>query len=132
MSTADIAAAIECLLFVAGEPLPIAEIARALKCDDLTAENGLRELQFRLGERDSGLQVVLIAGGWQLATRPEHAETIAMLMARGESRLSRAALETLAIIAYRQPGTQPEGEAVRGGSCGGGLTTVRRRRPIHG
>jgi segregation and condensation protein B len=125
------AAAVECLLFVAGEPLPLQEIARALKCDDLEAEGALRELQLRLGAGGSGLQVVSIAGGWQLATRPEYAETIAVLLARGESKLSRAALETLAIVAYRQPVTQSEIEAVRGVSCGGVIKTLLERRLIY-
>lgn len=123
-------AAVECLLFVAGEPMPLAEIARALKCDEVAAEMAVRELQLTLGERGSGLQVVSIAGGWQLSTRPEYAETIAVLLARGESRLSRAALETLAIVAYRQPITQPEIEAVRGVSCGGVLKTLSDRRLV--
>lgn len=121
--------AVECLLFVAGEPLTLSEIARALKCDELEAELAVRDLQLRLGET-SGLQVVLIAGGWQLATRPEYAETVAVLLARGESKLSRAALETVAIIAYRQPVTQAEIEAVRGVSCGGVLKTLGDRRLI--
>jgi segregation and condensation protein B len=106
--------ALECLLFVAGEPLPLSEMARALQCDELTVEEALRALQLELGERGSGLQIISIANGYQLSTRSEHAETIARLLARGSNKLSRAALETLAIIAYRQPITQPEIEAVRG------------------
>jgi segregation and condensation protein B len=125
-----LASALECLLFVAGEPLPLAELARALQVDELTAEHALRELQLHLGETGSGLQVTAIAGGYQLCTRPDHAEVIARLLARGGNRLSRAALETLAIIAYRQPVTQPEVEAVRGVSVGGVLKTLLDRRLI--
>ena len=98
----------ECLLFVAGEPVTVAELARALQCEELEAELALRELQLRLGEAHRGLQIVQIAGGYQLSTKPEFADTIARLIARGGSKLSRAALETSAIIAYRQPITQPE------------------------
>src|SRR5690349_6039583 len=83
-------AAIECLLFVAGEPLTIAEMARALKCDELEAEGALRELQLGMGETGRGLQVVMIAGGYQLSTRPEFAEQIGRLLARGGTKLSRA------------------------------------------
>lgn len=126
----NLSAAAECLLFVAGEPLPLPEIARALKCDEIEAESAVRELHLRLDETGSGLQVVSIAGGWQLATKPVYAETIAALLARGESRLSRAALETIAIVAYRQPITQSEIEAVRGVSCGGVLKTLTDRRLI--
>lgn len=120
-------AAIECLLFVAGEPLPLTTIARALQCDELSAEAAMRELQLRLGETNSGLQVVSIAGGYQLSTRPEYAEVVGRLLARSQSRLSRAALETLAIIAYRQPVTQAEIEAVRGVASGSVLKTLLDR-----
>ena len=127
----NLSSAVECLLFVAGEPLTLMDIARALKCEAAEAEMAIRQLEKRLVEFESGLQVVEIAGGWQLATRPEHAETVAMLIARSEPKLSRAALETLAIIAYRQPVTQPEIEAVRGVQCGGVLKTLDDRRLIH-
>lgn len=120
----NLVAALECVLFVAGEPLPLSEMARALLCDASTAEEALRELQLRLGEQGSGLQVVSIAGGYQLATRPDYAEAVARLLARGSNKLSRAALETLAIIAYRQPITQPEIEAVRGVAVGGVLKNL--------
>jgi segregation and condensation protein B len=120
-------AAVECLLFVAGEPLTLADIARALQCDELEAETALRELQLGLGESRRGLQVLFIAGGYQLSTRPEFAEPIARLLARSASKLSRPALETAAIVAYRQPITQPEIEAVRGVACGSVLKTLLDR-----
>jgi len=123
-------AALESLLFVSGEPVLLADLARALQADEITVEGALRDLQITLTERGSGLQVVRIAGGWQLATRPEYAEVIGRLMARGSSKLSRASLETLAIIAYRQPITGPEIEAVRGVSASGVLKTLLERRLI--
>jgi segregation and condensation protein B len=126
----SLASAVECLLFVAGEPLPLSEIARALQQDELVAEEALRELQLRMGEANSGLQVISIAGGYQLATRPGYADTVARLMARGTNKLSRAALETLAIIAYRQPITQPEIEAVRGVAVAGVLKNLVDKRLI--
>ena len=121
------AAAVESLLFVAGEPLTLADLSRALSCSELETESALRDLQGSLIERASGLHLVEIAGGYQLATRPEHAESVARLLARGPAKLSRAALETSAIIAYRQPVTQPEIEAVRGVGCGSVLDTLRDR-----
>jgi segregation and condensation protein B len=121
---------VECLLFASAEPLAEADIARAAGCSSEDAAIALRRLQERLVRDGSGLQVVQIAGGWQLSTRAEHAETVGRLLARGTSRLSRAALETLAIIAYRQPITAPEIEAVRGVSADGVLKTLMDRRLI--
>lgn len=123
-------AALECLLFVAGEPVALTDLARALQQEEIEVEAGLRSLQASLAERGSGLQLLRIAGGWQLSTRPEHAETIGRLLSRGGNKLSRAAMETLAIIAYRQPITAPEMEAVRGVSVGGVLKTLLERKLI--
>ena len=123
-------ATLECLLFVAGEPVPLADLARALLLDEITTETTLRSLQVSLAERSSGLQLLRIAGGWQLSTRPEFAEAIGRMLARGSSKLSRASMETLAIIAYRQPITAPEIEAVRGVSVSGVLKTLLERRLI--
>jgi segregation and condensation protein B len=123
-------ATLECLLFVAGEPVTVADLSRALGQDEINTEAALRSLQVTLTERGSGLQLLRIAGGWQLATRPEHAEAIGRMLTRGSSKLSRAAMETLAIIAYRQPITAPEIEAVRGVSVSGVLKTLLERRLI--
>ena len=123
-------AALECLLFVSGEPVPLSELARALQSDEIDVEGALRDLQITLTERNSGLQLMRIAGGWQLSTRPEYADTVAQLLSRGANKLSRAAMETLAIVAYRQPITAPEIEAVRGVSASGVLKTLLERRLV--
>lgn len=123
-------AALECLLFASGEPALITDLARALETDSITVEGALRSLQISLQERGSGLQLLRIAGGWQLATRAEYAETVARLLTRASGKLSRASMETLAIIAYRQPITAPEMEAIRGVSVGGVLKTLLDRRLI--
>ena len=125
-----LSAAVECLLFVAGEPLEVADIARALDCAVDDAGEAVIALRRELAESERGLQVVELAGGYQLATRPDYTEPIARLLARGPSRLSRAALESLAIIAYRQPITAPELEAVRGVASGSVLKTLVDRRLI--
>jgi len=123
-------AALECLLFVAGEPLLLTDLARALQAEEIDVEVALRTLQGELSERGSGLQLLQIAGGWQLSTRPEYSETIARMLSRGANKLTRAGMETLAIVAYRQPITAPELEAVRGVSSGGVLKTLLERRLI--
>ncbi|CEK19237.1 condensin subunit ScpB [Chthonomonas calidirosea] len=129
MST-TLEAALECLLFVSGEPLTVQELARATGEEPLRVEEALRSLQAALVERHSGLQLLRIAGGWQLATRPEYAEFVGRLLTPRANKLSRAALETLAIIAYRQPITGPEIEAIRGVSSDGVLKTLLERRLI--
>jgi segregation and condensation protein B len=120
-------AELECLLFVAGEPLDARALSQALLCDEAEARGLADELEAVLRERESGLQVVRIAGGYQLATRPEHAEVVGRLVARSAGKLSRAALETLSIVAYRQPTTLPEIEMVRGVSSSGVVKTLLER-----
>ena len=126
----DLVAAVEAVLFVAGEPITVEAMARVLQISEeqvLTAVGALRQ---RLDESGSALQVIAIAGGYQLCTRPTVSEFVARLLAREQGKLSRAALETLAIIAYRQPITQPEIEAIRGVACASVLRTLLDRNLI--
>ncbi|HSV72487.1 MAG TPA: SMC-Scp complex subunit ScpB [Chthonomonadales bacterium] len=124
----DLVAACECLLFVAGEPLADAEVASALHCERDDVQCLMEELSKALDARGSGLHVLRIAGGYQLATRQAHAAVLARYFARSASRLSRAALETAAIVAYQQPVTLPEIEAIRGVSTSGVVKTLLDRR----
>ena len=118
----NLAAALECLLFLAKEPLLEEEIARMLEVELPQAQAVIAELAGQCDGR--GLQVLKIAGGWQLCTRPEYAPFIARMHEPEQVKLSRAALETLAIIAYRQPITRPEIEAIRGVSVDGVVTKL--------
>jgi segregation and condensation protein B len=120
--TVDLTAALECLLFLAEEPLPEGELARLLEVTPAKAREIAETLQQRFEGR--GLQLVKVAGGWRLCTRPAYADFIARLHEPAKIRLSRPALETLAIIAYRQPVTRPEIEAVRGVNVDGVITTL--------
>ena len=119
---------IECLLFVAGEPLTAKELAKTTETEEDAVYEALRLVRDRFVL--SGLQVVEIAGGWQLATRPEYAAAIGKLLAPRANRLSKPALETAAIIAYRQPCTQAEVEAIRGVAVDGVLKTLSERELI--
>ncbi len=118
-------ALLECFLFVSPEPVTPAQVAAALEVDERAAREALEGLRERF--TSPGLQVVRIAGGYQLCTRPEHAEAVSRFLRPPAQRLSRPALETLAIIAYRQPITQPEMEAIRGVNCGGVVKTLLER-----
>lgn len=123
----SLASALEALLFVASEPVPPERLAACLQCSPEELAEALHALQRRLDETGSGLQLMHIAGGYQLCTRPVFAEVVSRYLAREPSKLSRAALETLAIIAYRQPITQPEIEAIRGVGCTSVLRTLLDR-----
>ncbi len=123
----SLAGAVETLLFASAEPLTPADLARVLACDEELVAAALAELTQRLEASGSGLQVVQIAGGFQFATRPEYHEFVRRMIAQSPPKLSRAALETAAIIAYRQPITQPEIEAVRGVASGSVIKTLLER-----
>lgn len=117
---------IECMLFVSTEPLSAKHLAEALQVDQDTIDEAMDALQRHLDE-SSGLQLMRVAGGYQLCTRPEYADYCAIILQPARKKLSKAALETLAIIAYRQPCTMPEIEAVRGVSVDGVVKTLQDR-----
>jgi segregation and condensation protein B len=121
-----LASALEALLFVSGDPVTAAELARVLQVDEVNVEFALSHLGDRYLE-GNGLRLQNVAGGWQLTTAPQFAEFVGRLLTRTASRLSRAAMETLAIVAYRQPVTSPEIEAVRGVAASGVLKTLLER-----
>jgi segregation and condensation protein B len=125
----DPTAILEALLFSAETPLPLHRIEEAFErrvtADDVVERlNALRE---RLGQRDRGLALIEVAGGYRLVTKPEMAPWIQRLQGAKPARLSKAALETLAIIAYKQPITRPEIEAIRGVMIDGVLKTLVER-----
>jgi segregation and condensation protein B len=104
---------LEALLFVAAEPVATAQLATALDVSTSVVERGLNELDASLSSR--GLRLQRHAGRVQLTTAPELAELIERFLGlEATSPLSRAALETLAIIAYQQPVTRPQIDSIRG------------------
>ncbi|MBK9926441.1 MAG: SMC-Scp complex subunit ScpB [Anaerolineales bacterium] len=104
---------LEAILFVAAEPVQIAQLATALDVSSSVVERGLNELDASLTTR--GLRLQRHAGRVQLTTAPELAELIERFLGlEATSRLSRASLETLAIIAYQQPVTRPHIDSIRG------------------
>ncbi len=104
---------LEALLFVAPEPVTTAQLATALDVAPSVVERGLNELDASLAAR--GLRLQRHAGRFQLTTAPQLAELIERFLGlEATSHLSRAALETLAIIAYQQPVTRPQIDAIRG------------------
>ena len=126
MTSENIRGAVECLLFVSGSPLGTREMALAVEADEALVEQAARELSER-GSGMWGLMVQQVAGGWQMVTRPEHAMTVARFVGKRAQKLSRAALETLAIVAYNNPCTQPEVEAIRGVDSSGVMKSILER-----
>ena len=124
--------AIECLLFVADEPLPFKQLCKVL--GDVSEEEvlwALSELAAEYDARSSGLEVREIAGGWRISTRPQNHEFIRKyLKSRPSARLSLPALETLAVIAYKQPITIPEILEIRGVSSSSAIKTLLEKRLI--
>ena len=115
MSREELKAIIEAILFLSEEPVVAKKIAGGIGCTVEEALELIRELQQDLAEQQRGLRLFEIAGGYQMGTAPELAPYLEQAVGDEESgHLSGAALETLAIIAYRQPLTRPEIEAIRG------------------
>ncbi|MFQ3548953.1 MAG: SMC-Scp complex subunit ScpB [Armatimonadota bacterium] len=119
-------AAIECILFVSTDPVCADFIAENLDIDVSLVNEAIFLLEEDLNNR-SGLQLIRVAGGFQICTRPEYADYCSLVIKPALKKLSKAALETLAIIAYRQPCTIPEVEAVRGVDVSGVVKTLIER-----
>ncbi len=130
-SIAERMAVIESLIFVADEPLAAKTMVDVLKEDRQLIEEALTELAKEFNARNGGLQLREVAGGWQFATRAEYHEHVrAFLKSRPSAKLSLASLETLAVIAYRQPVTVPEILEIRGVQSPSSIKTLLDKRLI--
>lgn len=131
ISSSELKAIAEALIFVADEPLSAKVIADVLKIERDVVEKAMADLVKEYDKRNSGLQLREIAGGWQIATRAEHHEQIrAYLKSRPSAKLSLASLETLAVIAYKQPVTVPEILEIRGVQSPSAIKTLLDKRLI--
>lgn len=127
--TADLKRTVEALLFAASEPLSLGRMQSIIpRCDRRGLRAALAELRREYDAAGHAFELAEIAGGWRIMTRPEHARRIeAMLKGERRVRLSRAALEVLAVVAYRQPCTRVDVDDVRGVNSGGALATLLER-----
>ena len=127
----DLKNIIESLLFVADGPLALDKIKDVLELDDRKLiREALQELQADYESRTGAFVLREIAGGYQFRSRPEYVPWIKKLIQPKPSRLSKAALETLAIIAYKQPVIRSDVEHLRGVDCGGVLRMLLERNLI--
>ena len=131
LSSSQLAAVIEALIFVAEEPIGAKTISEVLKTGQAEIQAAITQLAEEFNGRNGGLHLREIAGGWQFATRPEHHEFVrAFLKSRPSAKLSLASLETLAVIAYKQPITVPEILEIRGVQSPSAIKTLLDKRLI--
>jgi segregation and condensation protein B len=121
----ELRASLEAILLVADEPVAVVVLAQVLECpkDQVAAE--LAELAAAYTEEQRGFDLREIAGGWRFYTREEYAPVVERFIQDGqEVRLTQASLETLAVVAYRQPVSRARVSAVRGVNCDGVMRTL--------
>ena len=132
---------VEALIFSAGSPIGLAQLRRVLpELSSTQLRTIVREINGALGKEGRPYEIAEIAGGYQFRTRPEFADQIRTMQPERKLRLSRAALETLSVIAYRQPVTRAEIEDLRCVDCGAvvkgllerGLVRIMGRRDAPG
>jgi segregation and condensation protein B len=121
-------AELEALIFASSEPVSTAAIRRALGAlTPARIEEAVALINAALSQSGRPYEIAAIAGGYQFRTRPEFGDFLAGAQPERRVRLSKAALETLAVIAYRQPVTRPEIEQVRSVDCGPVLRSLMER-----
>lgn len=132
MEEHELTAVVEALLFVSGEPMSPEKLADVLEgADPDRIREALDRLRQNYDAAGRGLQIVEVAGGYEIATRSECAPWIkALEKIKTATRLSRSGLESLAIVAYKQPVTRGEIEAIRGVDSAGVLKTLLERRIV--
>ena len=131
ISDVELKSIAEALIFVAESPIGAETIADLIEVETDAVGKAISELVREYDSRNGGLQLREIAGGWQIATRPEHHENVrAYLRSKPSAKLSLASLETLAVIAYKQPITIPEILEIRGVQSPSAIRTLLEKRLI--
>lgn len=121
---------LESLLFVTPVPLTIDQLSETIGVDGALIQEAIAELGTRFCKGSSGIVLYEVAGGWQFRTDTGSAEYVRRYLQVKPQRLTRAGVETLAIVAYRQPVTRPEIEDIRGVDCGGVVKALLERKLI--
>jgi segregation and condensation protein B len=132
LSPEELSGGLEALLFVMDDPVDEDTLAGALRCSVEQVRAGLDEVAAGYDERRSGLTLRKVGEAWRLYTREEHAPVVERYLVDGQrSRLTQAALETLAVIAYRQPVTRARVSGIRGVGVDGVMRTLLSRGLVH-
>jgi segregation and condensation protein B len=132
MTPQEIQAALEAIIYAADEPATLDQIAKALGVEKTEARAGLDLLVAAYSTDDHGIEVRKVAGGWKFYTKAQHHDVVRKFIKSLQPplRLTMPALETLAVIAYKQPATAPEINEIRGVNVGGVLKTLLEKRLI--
>jgi segregation and condensation protein B len=132
MTDSERKAALEAIIYAADEPATIEQLAAALGEDKLPFRSALDELIASYASDDRGIEVRAVAGGYKMYTKPQHHDVVRRFIKslRPPLRLSMPALETLAVIAYKQPVTAPEISEIRGVNTSGVISTLLDKKLI--
>ena len=132
MTNEERKAALEAIIYAADEPATIEQLATALGEDKIAVQNSLDDLVAGYAVEERGVEVRAVAGGYKMYTKPQHHDVVRRFIKslRPPLRLSMPALETLAVIAYKQPVTGPEISEIRGVNSSGVLATLLDKRLI--
>ena len=131
MAQSDLARSVEAMLFVTDEPIASSVLAGSLDVDRRQVDAACEELARSFDERGSGLTLRNVGGGWRLFTHPDVAPTVErFVLSSRQARLTKAALETLAIVAYKQPVTRHQVSSIRGVNSDGVLKALTDRALI--
>jgi segregation and condensation protein B len=132
MTPEEIQAALEAIIYVADEPATLDQIARALEVEKTIARAALDLLVARYQTDDRGIEIRKVAGGWKFYTKAHHHDVVRKFIKSLQPplRLTMPALETLAVVAYKQPVTVPEINEIRGVNVGGVIKTLLEKRLI--
>src|SRR6202041_2513868 len=128
----EIQAALEAIIYAADEPATIDQIAKALGLEKPRAREALEQLTATYQSDERGIEVRKVAGGWKFYTKAQHHDVVRKFIKSLQPplRLTMPALETLAVVAYKQPATIPEINEIRGVNVGGVIKTLLEKRLI--
>ncbi|MGB6545189.1 MAG: SMC-Scp complex subunit ScpB [Candidatus Acidiferrales bacterium] len=132
MTPAELTGALEAIIYAADEPVTLEQLAAAIGEEKIAVRAPLDLLVASYAVEDRGVEIRCVAGGYKFYTKPQHHEAVRRFIKalRPPLRLTMPALETLAVIAYKQPATQPEVQEIRGVNCAGVIQTLLEKRLI--
>ena len=132
MTPIELKSALEAIIYVADEPATVDQLASVLGEEKHVVRAALDELVASFASDERGVEIRAVAGGYRVYTKPQHHDLVRRFIKslRPPLRLTMPALETLAVIAYKQPVTQPEIQEIRGVNCAGVIETLLEKRLI--